>query len=238
MHIKLVSYMLLSLGCTQLSWSHDLYQAMHNEAEHQHLHGSEWYQSGQLDTVWRKDSQQQQETRSHLEYWLGNDRHKLFITGEFEKEPSESSSGKIAALYSHALNEFWDGQIGVQHRQQGQDSDSLMALGLHGTAPYLFEVDALASFAINRPIYLELEIKRDILLTQKLLSSPFIEFEATLNNQEADKYNQIEKLAFGLRTRYELNKYVMPFVETGWQYIAEAEQNKTWFYGVGVGLRF
>ncbi|MGA8883656.1 MAG: copper resistance protein B, partial [Acinetobacter sp.] len=92
------------------------------------------------------------------------------------------------------------------------------------------------------------ELERDFLLTQKLITQPYIEADLVLNDDSnyASK-NGLSELKTGLKTRYEITKRIKPFVDVAYQYekgqkltsLQQASNSeKGWLYGAGIEFVF
>lgn len=112
----------------------------------------------------------------------------------------------------------------------------------------IFETDAYLYLGQDDYVALSLETERDVLVTQKLILKPYLEMDVVVNDDS--KYAQKAGLghaSFGLETRYEINKKVMPYLdiayeyskgqdETTWQSASSSEQG--WVYGAGLRIKF
>lgn len=93
-----------------------------------------------------------------------------------------------------------------------------------------------------------LEVERDFLLTQKLITQPYLEVDAVFSDDSnyAAK-SGLSELKTGIKTRYEITKRIRPFIDVAYQYekgqkatnVQEAtESEKGWKYGAGIELVF
>ena len=93
-----------------------------------------------------------------------------------------------------------------------------------------------------------LEPESFFLLTQKLITQPYIEMDVVFNDdsQNASKTG-LSELKTGIKTRYEINKRIRPFIDIAYQYEKGVKQTtvqqatgseKGWLYGAGLELRF
>ena len=224
----------------------------HADHDHRREHGGQIYQATKLDNQWRLDKHGQGEFASELETWIGTDENKLFIKAHMEKPESDKVDYAVSALYSRNIAEFWDAQAGVRyrneafgtHRQDGVDA----ALGLHGLAAYFFETEAYLYIGQNQHVSLSLETERDFLLTQKLITQPYLKAEVLMHDDSG--YAQKTGLSFlqtGVQTRYEINKKVMPFFDIAYRYEkGDRETSRQiattsvsgWLYGMGMTFKF
>ncbi len=93
-----------------------------------------------------------------------------------------------------------------------------------------------------------LEVERDFLLTQKLITQPYLEVDAVFSDDS--KYaakSGLSELKTGIKTRYEITKRIRPFIDVAYQYekgqkatnMQEAtDSEKEWVYGAGIELVF
>ncbi|MEB3753631.1 copper resistance protein B [Acinetobacter sp. MD2(2019)] len=188
-----------------------------------HLHGSEIYMATEWQNKWQLDRDGTGQLQSELTHWIGSDINKLYLKAELEKRESQARESELHVLYSRNIASFWDVQTGLHYRQNLNFSENKHALdavfGVHGLAPYFFETDAYAYVGQHQYLALKLDTRRDVLLTQKWIASPF--FKALWVLQDQAKTAQKKGLAhaqLGVQTHYEMNKQVMPFIEFGYEY--------------------
>ncbi|MPW44107.1 copper resistance protein B [Acinetobacter guerrae] len=224
----------------------------HSDHDHRHEHGGQIYQATKLDNQWRLDKHGQGEFNTELETRIGTDENKLFIKAHHEKSESQKADYAISALYSRNIAEFWDAQAGLRYRSEAFDTHRQeavdAALGLHGLAPYFFETDAYLYVGQDQHISLSLETERDLLLTQKLITQPYISAEVLIRDEsDYAQKTGLSSLQMGIQTRYEINKKVMPFVDVAYRYekgdretsrqVATGSESG-WLYGVGISFKF
>ena len=225
--------------------------------DHRKEHGAQVYSMTTLDNKWLFDEHGTGALKSKLETRIGTDENKIFIKAHINKSESVDAEYDVKALYSRNISDFWDAQSGLRYRyektalEQGHNDteEQLDAVfGLHGMAQYFFETDAYLDLGQDDYVALSLETERDVLVTQKLILKPYLEMDVVVNDDS--KYAQKAGLghaSFGLETRYEINKKVMPYLdiayeyskgqdETTWQSASSSEQG--WVYGAGFRVKF
>ena len=225
--------------------------------DHRKEHGAQVYSMTTLDNKWLFDEHGTGALKSKLETRIGTDENKIFIKAHINKSESVDAEYDVKALYSRNISDFWDAQSGLRYRyektalEQGHNDteEQLDAVfGLHGMAQYFFETDAYLYLGQDDYVALSLETERDVLVTQKLILKPYLEMDVVVNDDS--KYAQKAGLghaSFGLETRYEKNKKVMPYLdiayeyskgqdETTWQSASSSEQG--WVYGAGFRVKF
>lgn len=121
-------------------------------------------------------------------------------------------------------------------------------IGVLGLAPYFFETQAYLYGGENNFWGASLEVERDFLLTQKLITQPYLEVDAVFSdNSNYAAKSGLSELKTGIKTRYEVTKRIRPFVDIAYQYekgkkatnMQEAtESEKGWRYGAGIELGF
>lgn len=224
----------------------------HQLHAHHQEHGGQIYQATTFENKWVLDENGHGELKSKLDTWIGSDENKLFIKGHLSKFESISKNYDLAALYSRNIADFWDLQLGAQYsynQNRKMDQNTVKAmLGLHGMAPYFFETDAYVYIGKDQDVSLSLETERDLLLTQKLIAQPYLDIEIVLSDDS--NYAQkkgLSNVQFGVRTRYEITKKLMPFIDVAYHY-DRGNQQTVWqkrstsesggLYGAGILLKF
>ncbi len=220
--------------------------------DHRKEHGGQIYQSTEIDNRWLSNSDGEGLLKSELESRIGTDENKLFLKLHADKAESAKADYAAQALYSRMISDFWDVQAGVRYRyDQKHSSDKSRydaALGLHGLAPYFFETDAYLFVGQDNQVSFSLETERDILLTQKLITQPYLNMNVVFSDDS--RYAQktgLNDVWLGVETRYEISKKIMPFVDiayhyekgekqTAWQTKTDSEAD--WWYGAGVRMKF
>jgi copper resistance protein B len=182
---------------------------------------------------------------------IGTDENRLFIEANSEKSESNDPKYAVSALYSRNVAPFWDVQAGVRYSEDKNNSSSDRVdgvIGILGLAPYFFETQAYLYGGENNFWGASFELERDLLLTQKLITQPYIEADVIFSDDSnyAAK-SGLSELKTGIKTRYEITKRIKPFIDVAYQYekgqkatsMQEAtESEKGWKYGAGIELVF
>jgi copper resistance protein B len=153
--------------------------------------------------------------------WLGDDYNKLRIensgvlsdTGKIDKEGGTKGIDS-RFFYSRLISDFWDAKVGVQATVFGPGLvRTAFIAGFEGLAPYGFHVDATASIGQSGVAMLRLEVDYDILFTQKLIATPFVEAVfASGDDRAIDLGAGLSRFEVGVRLRYEFAKEFAPYV--------------------------
>ncbi|MEO8461290.1 MAG: copper resistance protein B [Dokdonella sp.] len=149
--------------------------------------------------------------------WFGNDRDKLWISGEGERSDGALDHLRSELLWDHAVSAYWDTQLGVRHDSGVGTDRSWAAFGVHGLAPYWFEVSATAYVGQAGRTAFRAEAEYELLLTQRLILQP--RFEVNLfgqNDPQRGTGSGLSDAALGVRLRYEVRREFAPYVGIEW----------------------
>ena len=152
-----------------------------------------------------------------LQGWVGDDYNKLWIKAEGKYAERTVEESEIQLLFSRAWTPFFDLQIGFRLDQEPQPTRSYLALGMQGLAPHWFEIDAAVFLSDHGELSASLEAEYDLLLTQRLVLQPRLEFEVSAEDvPERGIGSGITETEFGLRLRYEWHRKVAPYLGINW----------------------
>lgn len=219
--------------------------------DHLKEHGGQIYQVTRLENAWIVDEDGKGKLGTKFDTLIGTDENRLFIEANSEKSESSDINYDISALYSRNVAPFWDVQAGVRYSEDKNNSSSDRVdgvIGILGLAPYFFETQAYLYGGENNFWGASFELERDLLLTQKLITQPYIEADVIFSDDSnyAAK-SGLSELKTGIKTRYEITKRVKPFIDVAYQYekgqkatsMQEAtDSEKGWKYGAGIELVF
>ena len=153
--------------------------------------------------------------------WIGDDYNKLRvdnsgIVGDNGHIDNEGGTRGIDSrfFYSRLISDFWDAKAGIQAVVYGPGlTRTSFIAGFQGLAPYGFHVDVTASINQAGIAMLRLDVDYDVLLTQKLIVTPFVEAAAASGDDRAiDLGGGLSRFEVGVRLRYEIAKEFAPFV--------------------------
>ena len=231
-----------SKGKLALSQNHD---------KHLNEHGGQIYQTTKFSNEWVIDNDGKGSLGSSFETLIGTDENRMFVEANLNKAESNDPNYDVSALYSRNVAPFWDVQAGVRYSEDKNNRNSNRidgVIGLLGLAPYFFETKAYLYGGENNFWGASFEFDRDLLLTQKLITQPYIAADIVLNdNSDFAAKSGLSELKTGIKTRYEINKRIRPFVDVAYQYekgqklttFQEAtDSEKGWKYGAGIELVF
>ena len=219
--------------------------------DHLKEHGGQIYQLTRLENAWLVDEDGKGNLGTRFDTLIGTDENRLFIEVNSEKPESSDINYDISALYSRNVAPFWDVQAGVRYSEDKNSPNNNRidgVIGILGLAPYFFETQAYLYGGENNFWGASFELERDLLLTQKLITQPYIEADVIFSDDSnyAAK-SGLSVLKTGIKTRYEITKRIKPFIDIGYQYekgqkatsMQDAtESEKGWKYGAGIELVF
>lgn len=219
--------------------------------DHLKEHGGQIYQVTRLENAWIVDEDGKGNLGTKFDTLIGTDENRLFIEANLDKAESNDPKYDVSALYSRNVAPFWDIQAGVRYSEDKNSSNSDRVdgvIGVLGLAPYFFETQAYLYGGENNFWGASFELERDLLLTQKLITQPYIEADVIFSDDSnyAAK-SGLSELKTGIKTRYEITKRIKPFIDVAYQYekgqkatsMQEAtESEKGWKYGAGIELVF
>ena len=218
--------------------------------DHLKEHGGQIYQVTKLENAWIVDEDGKGKLGTKLETLIGTDENRLFIEANSEKSESNDPKYAVSALYSRNVAPFWDVQAGVRYSEDRNNNSNRVdgVVGILGLAPYFFETQAYLYGGENNFWGASFDVDRDLLLTQKLITQPYIEADIVLNdNSDFASKTGLAELKTGIKTRYEITKRIRPFVDVAYQYekgLKETrfqqatDSEKGWLYGAGIEFVF
>lgn len=149
-----------------------------------------------------------------VQFWYGGDIDKLWLKSEGEGEFGEGlQRGEIQALWSHAVDPWFDLQAGARLDFGPGPERPHLVLGIQGLAPYWFEIDAAAFLSTKGDITARFEGEYDWRITQRLILQPRVEADLALQDvPELRIGSGISSAEAGLRLRYEIVPEFAPYV--------------------------
>lgn len=177
---------------------------------------------------------------------FGKDFDALVVNSEGEYADGALEHARTEFLWSHAVANFWDAQVGWRHDSGAAPDQDWLAFGVSGLAPYWFEVGATAYVGKAGQTALRLEGEYELLITQRLILQPRAEFTAYGKRDDAQSVaSGPSDFTAGLRLRYEFSRQFAPYVGVEWNRllggtadIARADGEDTRSTRWVAGLRF
>lgn len=219
--------------------------------DHLKEHGGQIYQVTRLENAWIVDEDGKGTLGTKFETLIGTDENRIFIEANLAKPESSDINYDISALYSRNVAPFWDVQTGVRYSEDKNSPNNNRidgVIGILGLAPYFFETQAYLYGGENNFWGTSFEFERDLILTQKLITQPYIEADVVFSDDsDYAAKSGLSELKTGIKTRYEITKRIKPFIDVAYQYekgqkatsMQEAtDSEKGWKYGAGIELVF
>jgi copper resistance protein B len=145
--------------------------------------------------------------------WIGTDTNKLWFRTEGEREDGRTHQADLEVMYGRPIAPWWDLVAGVRHDFQPGPSRDWAAIGVIGTAPYKFEVEATAYIGSNGRTAARVEADYDVLLTNRWILQPLIEAEFNgKDDAQRGVASGLSTVEAGLRLRYEITRKFAPYV--------------------------
>jgi copper resistance protein B len=146
--------------------------------------------------------------------WIGGDIDKLWVKTEGEGAFGEAvESAEVQALWSHAIDPWFDLQAGIRHDFRPDPERTHFVLGVQGLAPYWFEVDAAAFLSNKGDVTARIEAEYDQRITQRLILQPRVEFDLAAQDVPALGIGSgLSTAEAGLRLRYEIVPEFAPYI--------------------------
>ena len=158
--------------------------------------------------------------------WYGNDYDKAWFKTEGERIDGEYE-GRTELLWDRIVSRWWSLQAGVRHDFSEGPSRTWAAFGVQGLAPHWFEVEATLYVGEEGRIAARAAVEYDLLLTQRLILQPEIEFNVYGKDDPANGIGSgFSDIEAALRLRYEIRREFAPYIGVAW----------TRFYGATADL--
>ena len=181
--------------------------------------------------------------------WYGGDIDKAWLKSEVEGNWGEKPEhAEIQALWSHAIDPWFDLQTGVRYDLQPGPDRVHLVLGMLGLAPYWWEVDGALFLSNEGEITARGEAEYDLRITQQLILQPRGEIDLSLQDiPELGVGAGLSEVAVGARLRYQVSPLVAPYVGVEYERAfggtadfrrAEGEKAGSWNLLAGIRMWF
>lgn len=155
------------------------------------------------------------------EAWYGGDINRLTLKSEGEGAFRDRlENAEIQALYSRALDPYWNLQAGIRHDIRPNPSRTYATIGIEGLAPGFFEVEGALFLSDKGDLLSRLEGYYDQRITQRLILQPRAEINlAAQDVPELGIGAGVDRIEAGLRLRYEFAREFAPYtgIEQEWR---------------------
>lgn len=152
-----------------------------------------------------------------LKGWIGRDTERLWFRAEGERVDNRTEDSEAHLLWGRRVTRWWDVVAGARQDFKPGPSQTWLALGVQGLAPYMFEVEATAYVGDGGQTAARLEAEYELLVTNHLILQPLLELNVYGKDNEARGIGAgFSSLEAGLRLRYEIRREVAPYVGITW----------------------
>ncbi|MCK4864601.1 MAG: copper resistance protein B [Gammaproteobacteria bacterium] len=149
--------------------------------------------------------------------WIGYDLNKFVIKADVEQVKGVTHELELQALYSRAVDPYWDFQIGIRQDQKPAPNKNWLAIGFQGVAPYWFEIDSTLFIGEKDQMGLRFAAEYEWMITQRWVLSPEIEFNIHSKDDEAvGTGSGLSDSQIGIRLRYEIKREFAPYIGVNW----------------------
>lgn len=149
--------------------------------------------------------------------WIGYDLDKLVIKADIEQVDGEIHEQELQALYSRALDPYWDLQVGIRQDQKPKPNKNWFAIGFQGLAPYWFEIDTALFIGEEEQVNLRFAAEYEWMITQRWVLSPEFEVNFYSKDDATDGIGSgLSDSQLGLRLRYEIKREFAPYIGINW----------------------
>ncbi len=155
-----------------------------------------------------------------MEGWIGGDYRRLRLRAEADTPlPMSGGDVEVQALYSRLIAPFWELQVGARLDADLDSGASRAhgALGIEGTAPYWFDVEATLFISQTGDLSMQLSGEHEQLFTQRLIGQARLDAELAL--QEVEDWGVqpgLSTVRLGYRLRYEVRRELAPYLGVSW----------------------
>ena len=153
------------------------------------------------------------------EGWIGGDINRFVLKTEGEGAVGQGvEAGEVRALYSRAIDPWFNLQAGVRHDFEPGRPRSYATIGFEGLAPYLVKVEGALFLSDKGDVLARLEGSYDERITQRLILQPRAEFNFAAQDVPANGIGSgLSEAELGLRLRYEIRREFAPYVGISWE---------------------
>ncbi|WP_137898034.1 copper resistance protein B [Sphingomonas sp. 2SG] len=153
------------------------------------------------------------------EAWIGGDINRFTLKSEGEGtfgKPLEAA--EVQALYSRALDPYWNLQAGVRYDFKPNPSRTYATVGIEGLAPYWFDVEGALFLSDKGDVLGRAEAWYDERVTQFFVLQPRVEANFAAQDVRRDGIGSgLTDLELGLRLRYEKSREFAPYIGVSWE---------------------
>jgi copper resistance protein B len=166
-----------------------------------------------LDRLETQDTDGGRLLRWDLESWVGHSLTKLWIRTEGERRSGDTERAELELLWGKSFARWWELVAGAREDFEPGPTQSWAAVGVRGTAPYRFDLEATAYLGEGGRAALRVESHYELLVTNRLILQPLAELNWYAQRDALRGIGTgLASAELGLRLRYEIRREVAPYV--------------------------
>jgi len=195
-------------------------EAMARAKDQMHAeHGAMPYSMIMLDLAEIQIQEGREGYRFEGEASFGGDINRLWLKSEGEGRFGERMEAlEVQALYSRAIDAYWNLQAGVRHDFQPDPDRTYATIGVEGLAPYWFELEGALFLSNKGDLLARIEGNYDQRITNRLILQPRAEANFAAQDVAATGVGSgLSDLELGLRLRYQFVPEFAPYVGVSWE---------------------
>jgi copper resistance protein B len=145
--------------------------------------------------------------------WFGGDIDRLVLKSEGEGNGRDGvDAAEAQALYSHAIDPYFDVQAGVR-QDFGPGLRTYATAGVEGVLPYWIDVEAALFISTRGELLARAEGTYDLRLVQRVILQPRVELNfAAQDTPDTRTGSGLSNAELGLRLRYEIWREFAPYI--------------------------
>ncbi len=145
--------------------------------------------------------------------WIGTDLNRVWLRSEGQRLDNKLQDADLEVLYGHSVAAWWDVVAGVRHDFKPGSSQDFAAIGVMGTTPYKYDVEATAYLGQGGQSSARLQATYDALFTGRLILQSLVEVNLFGQNDPRRGIGSgLSTLETGYRLRYEFTRRFAPYI--------------------------
>ena len=160
------------------------------------------------------DLHQQTSGQYELKLWYGNDYHRLYLNTSGEITSDDLEQASTSMMWWRPFSTYWNTTLGFKQDYLADSADQTwLGGGIHGLAPYWFDIEANLYGTTKGNSQLEFNASYDLNISQKWVLQPEIELLAYGKTSIEHRYGAgLAEIKTGLRLRYEITPQFAPYL--------------------------
>ena len=152
------------------------------------------------------------------EAWYGGDINRLWLKSEGEGASGVIERVEAQALYSHAIDPYFNLQGGFRYDFKPNPSRVYATVGVEGLAPSFFDVEGALFLSNKGELMARAEGYYDQRITQRLILQPRVELNfAGQSSRDIGVGSGLSDAEVGLRLRYDIRREFSPYIGVQYQ---------------------